>query len=222
MVGIDVSHHNNRIDWERLEYHFCIIKATEGRTYTDPELLNNFAQAFTRTKLIGFYHYARPENNTPKEEARHFVAKVQPIIEHYDFMPLLALDFEGTAVTWETVNTRISWINNFLDTVETMTGIRPLVYMSSSVARNHSALWEYSKNRLWIAHYNVVVPLEPFNTRAYIWQCADTVQNTVKIDYNQLLIIPEEWQEKQTVDTEKIKRLCSNAMELIGNVLEML
>ena len=39
---MDVSHHNGKIDWEKVKkYHhplFVYVKATEGATYVDPQL----------------------------------------------------------------------------------------------------------------------------------------------------------------------------------------
>ena len=82
LKGIDVSHHNNldRILSIIDKPEFCIIKATEGKTYNDPKMKHNIEICEERDIPIGLYHYARPENNQPLFEAKHFLDRAAPYI----------------------------------------------------------------------------------------------------------------------------------------------
>ena len=44
--GIDVSHHNGKVNWEQVpNVEFVYIKATEGATYVDPMFRQNIKGA---------------------------------------------------------------------------------------------------------------------------------------------------------------------------------
>lgn len=144
LKGIDVSHHNN-LDTilGKITPDFCIIKATEGRTFVDPKFAHNTDLCVERHIPIGFYHYARPENNMSQIEAKHFLSKVAPYLGNC----ILALDWEGTALKYP-----ISWAKSFLDYIYTQTGIRPLIYIQASETAKLSTLYEANYG-LWVAHY---------------------------------------------------------------------
>ena len=59
--GIDVSHHQGKIDWEKVSedtlIQFVYIKATQGATYQDKEYEENIAQARRHGLKCGSYHY---------------------------------------------------------------------------------------------------------------------------------------------------------------------
>ena len=73
MRGIDVSSHQGKIDPTKLpQVEFCITKATEGRTYVNPEC-DRVVQLCRKAGLPwGFYHYAR--SNDAVSEADFFVS----------------------------------------------------------------------------------------------------------------------------------------------------
>lgn len=62
--GIDISHHQGKIDWELLRnamiekcpIRFILIKATEGKSILDPMFKENFAQARDYGFIRGAYH----------------------------------------------------------------------------------------------------------------------------------------------------------------------
>ena len=64
--GIDISHHQGRIDWDELKdngtindspIRFVMIKATEGSTQTDENFHDNFYQAREHGFTRGAYHF---------------------------------------------------------------------------------------------------------------------------------------------------------------------
>lgn len=78
--GIDVSEHQGDVNWKQVKRKcgWAIVKATEGRTFTDSSFTAQRLKAMKGAKLkVGAYHFARPDNNRPKNEVRHFVSTVQ-------------------------------------------------------------------------------------------------------------------------------------------------
>lgn len=135
---------------------FVICKATEGAGYVDPVCDQHYQRAKSQGKLLGVYHFARPDLNDPITEARFFVQNIQGYLGE----AILALD-------WEQPGTQhnVGWAKEWLDEVHRLTSIKPLVYMSASVigiADWSAVAKDYG---LWIAgypsKYNVPDPATP-------------------------------------------------------------
>lgn len=147
LIGCDVSHHQSSIDALIDENDFFIIKATEGRTYRDPKFTEHMTKALKAKKLVGVYHFARPDNgNTAEDEAANFVRAVEP----YLGTAILALDYETKA--W---NHGEAWALAFLREVYRLTGVRPVIYCNASkevvcptIAAENFGLWhvQWGKN----------------------------------------------------------------------------
>ncbi len=139
LKGIDISHHNKA--YSLADVDFVFIKLTEGKNWTDPKNLENIARARRQGKLIGLYHYARPENNHAAQEAQFFVNKV---ISHGLLgEAALALDYEGEALRYGP-----DWAREWLDEVYNLTNVKPLIYVQRSeipkygeVANGDYGLW---------------------------------------------------------------------------------
>ena len=66
--GIDVSHHNGKINWDQVpDVDFVYIKATEGATYVDPVYQQNINGARARKFRVGAYHYFRTTSSVQKQ-----------------------------------------------------------------------------------------------------------------------------------------------------------
>ena len=147
LKGIDVSHHNK---WQydnkliNFENHdFIIMKASEGRTYVDPMLGTYMHSVIELEKPYGFYHYARPENNKPEVEAKHFCEAIGTD----GLGAMLILDWEGTALKHN-----IQWAVEWLNYVEKVFGKKPLIYTSSWYTKKLKPVLD-NNNALWVAHY---------------------------------------------------------------------
>lgn len=153
LYGYDIS------KWQKVgtgdsAKNFVICKATEGAAYVDPNCDKHYQRAKSQGKLLGVYHFARPDLNGAITEADYFVKNIKGYIGE----AILALDWEKN--TWN-----VAWAKQFLDRVYELTGVRPLIYMSASVitANNWSSV--ASDYGLWIAgypnKYNVKNPPTP-------------------------------------------------------------
>lgn len=154
---------------------FVIIKATEGVGYTDPSCDAHYQRAKAAGKLLGVYHFARPDGNTAEAEAEWFVSQIKGYIGE----AILVLDWEHQPTN------NVAWAKAWLDKVYALTGVKPLIYMSASVVNGNDwssvVAGDYG---LWIAGYpakynvkNPPVPSEadmPYGLGAWkfwaIWQ----------------------------------------------------
>lgn len=160
LKGIDISEYQNISATAYKSYDFIVIKATEGKTYDDPNMPSHAQNAINNNQLYGFYHYARPENNTVEEEVEHFCRIVQPYIGK----AVLALDWEGKSLKYGA-----DWALAWLDGVYKKTGVRPLLYVQGSQVKNYKAVMEKDYG-LWVAHWGVDSPtIAPWGFYA-MWQ----------------------------------------------------
>lgn len=145
MNGIDISGWNKGINVFAVPCDFVIVKATQGTSYTNPDCDRAYQQAKAAGKLLGVYHYF--SGGDPNKEAAFFVNS----IKNYIGEALLVLDWE------EKQNAKFSQgpavAKPFLDKVAELTGVKPLVYMSKSVCRQHDWSDVAAEYDLWVAQY---------------------------------------------------------------------
>ena len=162
MYGIDISNYNREFVLNNnMGKHlfatadFVWMKATEGKSFVDKSADDYVEKSrLTDKDVIGFYHYARPDLNRYHEEAMHFCAEVKRLARETYSVILLSLDWEGLSLSYST-----EWALNWLRTVEETTGIKPLVYVSESVA--NSTGWDAIVDDdygLWVAKWSAYKP----------------------------------------------------------------
>lgn len=147
LKGIDVSHHNTDAiitEWilNNGQPDFVIHKLTEGKTYVDPKVYER--AALLTNCLCGFYHYARPDNNSAINEALHFCNSL-PLFTEGNSRVLFILDWEG-----KSLNYPFEWAVIWCNEVERITGRKPLIYASASVIKKYADQYDL----WWTAHYN--------------------------------------------------------------------
>lgn len=144
LKGVDLSHWQSTFNSFN-NVDFAIIKATEGVGYVDPACDTLYQRAKNAGKLLGVYHYARPDlGNSAVAEADYFVNNIQG----YLHQAILVLDWE------EGYLGNVAWAKAFLDRVKERTGIKALIYMSASPMRSYDwssvVAGDYG---LWVANY---------------------------------------------------------------------
>lgn len=145
LKGIDISHHQRGITSFGSDVDFVICKATEGVGYVD-ECCDKFYQlAKKQGKLLGVYHYARPNlGNSAEAEADWFVKNIKGYLNE----AILVLDWEEGDLG------NVTWAKAFLDRVKALTGIKPIIYMSASPMNSYN--WSpvvQGDYGLWVANY---------------------------------------------------------------------
>ena len=169
--GIDVSRWQGVIDWTKVAadgVRYAFVKATEGVTGVDAKLKANALGANAAGVKVGYYHYARPENNEAVAEARHFAAAVAGYPCHWP----LALDVEGEASKLGAV-ALTRWCEAFLTELERASGRRAMIYSGASFVKTYLGK-ELAGWPLWIAHYGVDKPMSnPTWDRWSVFQYSD-------------------------------------------------
>jgi lysozyme len=177
LPGIDVSHHQGVIDWSQVAgsgKRFAFAKATDGRTFYDPNYAFNKAEAEASGVVFGAYHFARPDDtlNDAILEADHFVNVAQ--LEPGNLIPVL--DIERTGGLSKARVTE--WILVWLDRVTQRLGVRPMIYTSPSGwatrTGDTTAVADAGYTFLWVAHWGVTeprLPAEDWNGNGWtFWQ----------------------------------------------------
>ena len=141
MYGIDVSNWQSGLQPSALPIDFCIIKATEGYGYTDPDCDSFVQDCIDNALLWGFYHFAR--ENDPVVEANYFVQETENYFGHG--IPVL---------DYETQNKDdVSWCEKFLERVHDLTGVWPIIYLSAYRIPAFEGSWIPFTCGLWVAGY---------------------------------------------------------------------
>lgn len=143
MHGIDISRYQKGMDISKVKCDFVIIKATEGVNYVDPCFQTFSTKGANLKKCLGFYHFARPETNSAAAEAMHFYKTVKKYITK----AILVLDWESSG------KANTAWAKAWLEEVYRLTGVRPMVYMSASVANAYDWSEVAKDHGLWVAKY---------------------------------------------------------------------
>ncbi len=153
--GIDVSNWQGNIDFRAVKnsgIEVVYIKSSEGRSFIDPYFETNYNNARANGLKVGFYHYVTARTVAQAREQALFFAKVING-KHIDCR--LAMDFENFG------DLSVTEINNiskaFLETLETTTNSKTVIYSNSYSARTIFSS-ELTKYPLWVANYGVSSP----------------------------------------------------------------
>lgn len=154
MKGIDISKYQKDIsNFNGVD--FVIVKATEGVGYVDKSCDTLYQKAKAQGKKLGVYHFARPDLNSAEAEANFFVENVKGYVKE----AILVLDWEpgGSVVVGDNAIpniSRVDWAKAWLDKVYSLTGVKPIIYMSQSPENSYD--WSQVANAdygLWVAKY---------------------------------------------------------------------
>jgi len=171
--GIDVSHHQGKINWSRLfntyKYdtiiHFVYCKATEGSTHIDKNYEYNQSELINLNVKQGAYHFFTL-TSPPTEQAQHFLN----VIKHNDFdlPPVLDVEIED-----HSNDSLIEKMKIWLEIIEEKTGKRPVIYTSLHFFETKFQN-QFQNYKFWIAAYKDSLPSN--DKRIIHWQYTDNAQ----------------------------------------------
>ena len=138
--GIDISSHQGGLNVPAIWADFVIVKATEDDDYVNPYMVSQAQATLGASKSLGFYHFARPGDAAA--QARYFVSAVGALRAK----ATLWLDWEADAVAQGP-----GWAKTFLDTVKSLTGATPGIYMNGSAVNGYDWSAVASQYPLWYA-----------------------------------------------------------------------
>ena len=138
--GIDISSHQSGLHVAAMWADFVIVKATEDGDYVNPYMVSQAQATLGASKRLGFYHFARPGDAAA--QARYFVSAVGALRAK----ATLWLDWEANAVPQGP-----GWAKTFLDTVRSLTGSTPGIYMNGSAVNGYDWSAVAREYPLWYA-----------------------------------------------------------------------
>jgi lysozyme len=169
--GIDVSHHQETIDWVKVKeagVRFAFIKASEGVEYADPMFDQNIHNAVEAGVLPGTYHFFLPRYD-PLSQARHYVTTLQEnAVDAPTLPPCIDLETPGLGKSGLNQALRI-----FMEEVYNLTGRRCILYVSPGFWNSYLPVpvlngfklkgsdvdWALDYP-LWLAHYTTGLPYQ--------------------------------------------------------------
>lgn len=176
MNGIDISHHQGKVDWVKVlnssfKPEFVFIKATQGIDYSDPMFLTNAKGAKQAGLKVSYYHFASLNNKDEivdaKKEAQWFIKNIKqaPVND----LPLV-LDIEANPGKLDRGEVLV-WINTFFYELAQL-GYTDYILYSYSPFLNENLPVNHKLGaiKLWVADYTAPLILPKGWTKAYIWQ----------------------------------------------------
>lgn len=154
--GIDISHYQGRVNWEKLRnasvgdapISFVFIKATEGSDLLDSDFNRNFANAKRNDLIRGAYHFYVP-GVSPRKQADYYLSIAQ--LEPGDLPPVLDVEKIGNLTPAQLRRDVKIW----LDTVEKEYQVKPIIYTGYKFKIDYLNTPEFDAYPYWIAHYYV-------------------------------------------------------------------
>lgn len=196
--GIDVSHHNAKIDWDKLSnsrtdqvgIDFVFIKATEGATHLDRQFKRNWAEAKRIGMKRGAYHFYNPRVMSDRQ-VDNFIGQVR--LEEGDLPPVLDLETNGRKPD----DIIIKGVRNWLVLIEQHYGVKPIIYVNEHYYNKYIA-GNFDEYPLWLAGYSKKdINHLAADAKVLFWQhsekgWADGIKGFV--DYNVFLHNRSDWE----------------------------
>lgn len=184
--GIDVSHHQNDIDWalvkemkvKKIAIGFAFIKATEGTSVNDGMFKENMEAAKDAGVARGAYHFFIA-SRSGKLQAANFIDAVT--LKPGDLPPVLDVEQVNGASVLD-LQERVA---DFLNMVEKKFKVKPIIYTNADFYKTFLA-GRFDDYPLWVAHY--LVKDKPRIDRNWIfWQHSESAHVTgirTNVDFN--------------------------------------
>ena len=149
--GIDISSWQkgiNLINAKEEGYEYCIIKATEDVSYTNPEMDTQVSGAIAAGVKFGFYHFYRGKGI---DEAKYFINTIKKYKDNMSIKPVI--DIES--------NWNYTDVKAFIDYVEEELNTECVIYCNKSYAKELSKYKDLAQRPLWLAYYWDYVSIPP-------------------------------------------------------------
>lgn len=164
--GIDVSHHNGTIDWKKVQaagIGFAFIRVSDGTGVNDTQFAANWAGAKSQDMVRGVYQYFRG-SQSGTAQANLLLSKMGTLGAG-DLPPVCDIEeLDGVSV-----NTLVTQVRAWMTTVQTRTGMTPIIYTAPAFWNSLNA--SFPDNDLWVAHWGVSAPTVPNGWAAWnFWQ----------------------------------------------------
>ncbi|MEO0788927.1 MAG: GH25 family lysozyme [Bacteroidota bacterium] len=192
--GIDISHHQTQIDWQRLvsdsiehgKVEFALIRATYG-TKADELFGEYWSDAKEAGIIRGAYMYYRFKED-PVAQANYFIKQLGSL-EPGDLIPIVDVESNNSNSATDTSplsrDELRSKLHQLLDILEDHYGVKPMIYTNYKYFYREILADQFPGYTFWLARYDGkthddarfdrVLPTEP-DEEAVIWQFSETGQ----------------------------------------------
>jgi lysozyme len=182
--GIDVSHHNGKINWGLVKADFVFMKASEGKSYVDSEFRTNWAAAKAAGIPRGAYHFFRQDVD-PNIQAALFLGTLNACGGHQVGDLPCVIDWEtddSTDRAHQIANAKV-----FMDAVEKETKCKPIIYSGLARLKALALGPEFADHPLWLARYGVSKTEAPLPWKFWtFWQYSEHETSGIgPVDANQ-------------------------------------
>ena len=167
IVGVDISHYQGNVNFEKMEkdnIKFAFVKATEGSKYKDDMYEINMERAKNSDIYIGSYHFFSAKSSG-KKQATNYIKTVGDLAGK--LLPVVDVEvYDSDDGTYDVVDE----LNEYISIIEEQYGVKPIIY---TTIKNYN---KYIKNNfkecpLWIRsiyfHANFITKKWTF------WQYSD-------------------------------------------------
>lgn len=168
--GIDVSHYQGRIDWDRVagdgNVKFAYIKATEGSDLVDEYYERNLRGARRAGIPVGVYHFYRP-NASLVTQLQNFRTTVEPW--QHDLIPVIDVEKRGKG----SLSQFQRGLRAFLKEVEQFYGVKPIIYTGVNFYAKYLE-GQFTGYRFMVARYAEEFPGLSEDVPIVLWQYSST------------------------------------------------
>ena len=169
-VGIDVARYQGDIDWQTVSKEkilFVYIKATEGKTYTDPKFHQNIKGAQKAGLKVGTYHFFRMTSGA-REQFNHFYSQVGKY--KLDLIPMIDVEVPSKEV--KSIKQVQDSLDVFINLVTQKYGKKPMIYGTQRSYNTYCAP-KYNNLHLYIGRYGPNAPEIKGEGTYTIWQYSE-------------------------------------------------
>lgn len=150
--GIDISHHNQGINWDKLNIDFIFLKASEGSTFKDPKFQEYRKEANRVNIPYGAYHYFTEADGN--SQFKNYFKQVK-----YNIKLLPVIDIEITKLNKKELSEELS---KFIYNCVSVYKVYPIIYTSDYFYKKYlSEIPEIKNCPIWLGdidNYNVSTP----------------------------------------------------------------
>ena len=169
--GVDVSHYQGKIDWEKFREQqvvFAFIKATEGSSHTDEYFADNWENAKTAGIVAGAYHFFSFDSPA-STQAEHYIETVGDLSGR--MLPVVDVEYYGNKKqNLPDVREVQKSLDEMLTILEHHYGYKPMVYTTYSFYQEYIKEM-FEDHPLWIR--NVYYPPIDIGREWQFWQYSD-------------------------------------------------
>lgn len=147
--GIDISHHQKIINWEKLRtehLQFVFIKATEGGDWKDPLFHENWLHAEQAGVARGAYHFFTL-CTSGKDQAQNFIETVpnEPMM----LPPIIDFEFGGNCQSRPSQQAVLKELMDCIGEIERVYHYAPIIYITYE-AYQYYLRGELPQSKIWV------------------------------------------------------------------------